>query len=243
MKMMRYSLLIAVAGLALMLASCSDNNTNPIIQNMSEYFPTSMGSWWKYENWILDSTGTRVKLNSEDSIVVEGTTFMAGKQVIIMADYSRDTLGRMRKDTSFVAIEGSKLMFYANLIFSDGDSIPWLTMADLSSANWRIYEKSIKDSNMQVKTEYYTMMAGTEGGLLDYTIKNTNIKAQEFTINSITRTSVITPSDTTLSDQEGSEQDLYGKGIGAVYSKYMMTKNSGFPLTGYETVLIDYYIK
>ncbi len=244
MEILKSLFLFVSLSIVLALASCSNESTNPNNQfSMSSYFPTTQGSWWKYENWILDSTGARVKKHCEDSVVIEGTAFIGGKQAIIMADYSRDTNGISRKDTSYIAIEGSKLLAFVNLIFSDGDSIPWLTMADLNSANWLIYEKSIRDSNTQVSSLYYSMMSGSCGSLLDFSLKGETIKAQEFIINSVSKSSIMTAIDTTQTDLEGAQQDLYGKGIGQVYSKYMMTKNSGYPLQGFETILVDFEIK
>src|SRR3989339_423194 len=141
--------------------SCNSETSPTVDKIMSEYFPTTIGNWWKYENWVLDSNGLRTKNISVDSVVVE------------------------------------------NIIYYEGKN----------------------------------------SAVLDFNFKSDILKVQEFMTYYIQRTSTIMPKDTVKTDMESSYQDLYCKGIGQVYSKYMMVKNLGYERQGYETTLIDYYVK
>ena len=239
---MRYYKNIFALLIIVLFISCN-STTEPVYNGfMSEYFPTSIGNWWKYENWVLDSNGVRTKLVSVDSIVVEDTLFYEGKNAFKMATYSK------REDTtitiiSYVALEGSKLLYYLNLKYSDGDSIPWVKSADLAQFNWTIVEKDIKNEYVSTKTEYYEKTSVTKGGIVDYTFRNEVLQAQEFITDYVQRITTITPKDTLKTDMEATNRDLYCKGIGWVYSKYMMLKNVGYDRQGYESILLDYYVK
>ncbi|OGU40855.1 MAG: hypothetical protein A2X61_15900 [Ignavibacteria bacterium GWB2_35_12] len=222
--------------------SCNSETSPTVDKIMSEYFPTTIGNWWKYENWVLDSNGLRTKNISVDSVVVENIIYYEGKNSVVLVTYSsRDDT--VIKSTNYIAIEGSKLLAYMNLTFSDGDSIPWITAADLDGSEWLMVEKDIINENNQVKNEFYIKISGSKGAVLDFNFKSDILKVQEFMTYYIQRTSTIMPKDTVKTDMESSYQDLYCKGIGQVYSKYMMVKNLGYERQGYETTLIDYYVK
>ncbi|MCL5992208.1 MAG: hypothetical protein M1419_08925 [Bacteroidetes bacterium] len=228
--------------LSFIVISCNTETSPTADELMSEYYPTSIGNWWKYENWILDSTGTRINKISVDSVVIEDTTYLDGKNAFEIVTYSsrNDTI---IVSTNYIAFEGSNLFAYMNLTFSDGDSIPWIRVADLNGSQWLMAEKDIINENNQVRNEYYIKITGAKGDILDFNFRNEMLKAQEFVTTYIQRTSTKTPIDTVGTDMESTIQDLYCKGIGQVYSKYMMVKNVGFARQGFESNLLDYYVK
>lgn len=228
--------------LSFIIISCNSNTSPSIDSFMSEYFPTTIGNWWKYENWVLDSNGVKVNKISVDSVVIEDTAFWEGKSAFVIVTYStrEDTTIKI---TNYIAIEGSKLFYYLNLKYSDGDSIPWVKSADLASNQWVTVEKDIINDYGSVKTQYYEKTTISKGGTVDFNYKNQVLKTQEFFTDYIQRINTFTPTDTLRTDMEATNQDLYCKGIGWVYSKYMMTKNLGFERQGYETIMNDYYVK
>ncbi|TAL69346.1 MAG: hypothetical protein EPN82_07325 [Bacteroidetes bacterium] len=239
MKIKKYLLLLL---LSIIIISCNSTIPPTVDSYMSEYFPSSIGNWWKYDNWVLDSNGVRLNKISVDSVVVENSIFYEGKNAVVLVTYSRreDTTIKI---TNYLAIEGSKLFAYLNLKYSDGDSIPWVKSADLSEFEWLIVEKNIKRDTLSIKTEYYEKTSVSKGGIIDFNYQNQTLKTQEFITNYMQRITTITPKDTLKTDMESINQDLYCKGIGWVYSKYIMTKNLGYERQGYESLLIDYYVK
>ncbi|MBI5324516.1 MAG: hypothetical protein HZB41_04470 [Ignavibacteriae bacterium] len=239
---MRYYIYILFYIVALFFISCNSTTSPTDFGFMSDYYPTSIGSWWKYENWVLDSNGTRTKMISIDSIVVEDTLYFQGKNAFTIATYSKrgDTV---IKFTNYIALENSKIYAYLNLTYSDGYSVPWVKFADLSSNNWIIVEKNIIRDTLSIRTEFYEKISCSKGGIVDFNFKNQVLKTQEFITDYIQRTQTVTPNETTGTDMESINQDLYCKGVGLVHSNYMMLKNVGFERQGYETTLIDYYIK
>jgi hypothetical protein len=209
---------------------------------MSEFFPTSIGSWWKYENWRLDSTGTRDSLLTIDSIVVEGVTTIGGREVFINVDYELNATPA-RKDTNYIALDGGKLLNYLNLDYGDGVIIPWVVYADLNANEWQMVFKDIIHDTLGYRSEYYFNMYGNKGVIQDYIFKDTTIKAQQIFVYSITKGTTIIPNDTSSFATEDETLFLYGKGVGLVYMKFMITKTTFPPITGYETTLLDYYVK
>jgi len=119
---------------SIILISCSEDNSTS--NNTSkDYFPTSIGSYWKFLTYELDSMSIRVP-GTEDTLIekIVGTAVVNGKNAVIyVSSYSSE---QSSSDTTYFAKEGTKI--YTLLSLFNNDFIPieegnqWVQIADFS---------------------------------------------------------------------------------------------------------------
>jgi hypothetical protein len=72
----------------MMLFSCNESTTpTPTSQMMSDYFPTTEGSWWIFNSYESDSTGIW-HFTGRDSVYMGPDTIIEGKTAYPRVFYS-----------------------------------------------------------------------------------------------------------------------------------------------------------
>lgn len=185
---MRYSfkpfIWLLVLQTFLLLQSCSEdnstNNTTP-----KTYFPTTVGSWWIYQSFDLDSNGVKVPESvAYDTSRIIGSFNVSGKLATAME--SRSSNGSV--DTNYFSYETDKI--YTLLSIFNNDMIPiegsqWVLIADFNASNWTI----LKDTTFApseipgLGTVTPTLgITGRKGNSTNVVVKGKAIPSQEFII-------------------------------------------------------------
>ncbi|ROL56389.1 hypothetical protein D9V84_08105 [Bacteroidetes/Chlorobi group bacterium Naka2016] len=170
------------------LSSCSkdDSSTNVTPSNQS-YFPTTVGSYWKYLEYELDSLGVKVP-GTEDTITTTLASIqpMEGKNAGI---YLSTSSTNQTTDTSYYAFENDKV--YSFLSLFNNEFIPvenanqWIVVADFNATEWTILkDTTLAEVDLQGvgKMTPTVSIKGRKGNKTDLVIKGKPYTAQEFII-------------------------------------------------------------
>lgn len=170
------------------LQSCSEDNSTINSTNgptTKNYFPTTVGSWWIYKSYDLDSNGVNVpESETYDTNRIVGSFNIAGKMATAIE--IRSSNGSV--DTSFFYYENNKIyslisIFNNDLIPIEGDQ--WIMVADFNSSAWTILKDTTLGSfNMP---GYGTItptlgITGRKGNSTNVVVKGKVIPSQEFII-------------------------------------------------------------
>lgn len=168
------ALLVAAAGV---LASCSKDDGPTDSSGNKALFPTAQGSYWVYSERALDTNGVEYGEAIEDSVVATGTTSKGNKTAHIYHSFYEG----QPYDTSYYAVEGSKVEQWVNFNIASGigdlpdefaalfaavqaqlgDTEQWALMADPATATSQIFNRKI-DLNLPLE--------GTPATIRDLTI-------------------------------------------------------------------------
>lgn len=179
------SLLLLSIALFLSLQSCSEDNSTNDNTTTKNYFPTTVGSWWIYETFELDSNGVKIqKTLRYDTAKVVGSFNIAGKMATAIEERSGDN----SIDTGYFSYENDKI--YTLLSIFDNETIPikgnqWIIIADFNSTNWTILKDTTLDP-IEVP-DFGTLtptlgITGRKGNATNFVVKGKSIPAQEFVI-------------------------------------------------------------
>lgn len=187
-KYQKFTLGYFVLILAFILISCSDDdtstNTNPPNQT---YFPTTIGSFWKYVEYDIDSLGVKVP-ETEDTVssTIVGTQMINGKNATIFLNrYSKEAT----TDTTFLAYENEKvytfLSAFDNEFIPIGESSQWIVISDFNASQWTI----LNDTTLQQvdlrgigKMTPTVGINGRKGSKGEMVVKGKAVQSQEFII-------------------------------------------------------------
>lgn len=194
-------LMISLFGLFL-LASCSDDSgTNPTKE--PNYFPMKVGNHWVYENYNLDSAGTRIttsksidsvviyKQETEDVLTIKNANISVAKHYYSNKDpedqklyYSKDALYQ-----KFDQIPGLGAELFGIKI-KDYIPLNWIMLIDFKNQNWTIIPQGnvkITDQTIpaagKVDLELNYTLVGAKGGTKQFTINNKQYTANEYKLS------------------------------------------------------------
>lgn len=237
----------------LFFAGCSDDddddNGDDSIK-MSVYFPTSTGSWWKYENKEYDEFD-EVTYIDYDSTVCVGSTILEDKTAYIFINYNFDEdMNFMDADTGYFAVEESKLYMYEeeDLEFGEfGSEIEtpnWILAADFGQSSWSIIEEDINMSQMGMTIDLSFSVKGFRAGGKTVTAAGETMVAQSFREEiKIEGTYLIPPMPEISIDMTAIATIYLAQNIGIVKTSGDML-NDDYEIDGrMETLLLDYKIK
>ena len=78
--------LMAIIIIGLTTSCSNDSSTSPstptTTEKMSEYMPSTIGTWWKYENFDTDTNGVKTKVTGYDSTFINSIKMLAGKMLL-----------------------------------------------------------------------------------------------------------------------------------------------------------------
>lgn len=239
------------------LSSCSDDSSSP---SKSELQPTSLGSWWIYENYSIDSNNVSKKLSGYDSVVVSGKSIIMEKEASVFKTIEINSIGEpVGNSDNYYNLQDNKLYMHSKA-FTDAVSSQffpftfkeqWMKVADKNDDDWKAYEDDINDfaGPFGSSVDGKILINGEKGGSKQFTIDNKTVNTSEFilTINftgSATIPDILFPITITI------ERKMYlyfADGIGLVYQKMPPNKISllvmNMNLPGSETFLRKYSIK
>jgi len=175
------------------IVSCSEDNSTSSNTN-KDYFPTTVGSYWKFLTYELDSMSIRIP-GTEDTTIekIVGTETLYGKNAIIYVTSSSKNTGT---DTTYFAKEGTKV--YTLLSLFNNDFIPieqgnqWVQIADFSLSpgnQWTILNDTTlatvdipPDIGVSGKMTPTISIKARRGENTTFTIKGKPVNATEFII-------------------------------------------------------------
>lgn len=167
------------------LYSCSDSSTNTNEPTNKSYFPTSIGSYWKYVEYEIDSLGVKVP-DSEDTTItrVVANQMIQGKNAAILV---RQSTKNESIDTSIFAYENEKiytlLSFFNNEFIPIGEGNQWVMIADFNATQWTILNDTTLESFDLPDIGKITPtvgIKGKKGNKVDVVVKGKPIPSQEF---------------------------------------------------------------
>ncbi|MGC8748088.1 MAG: hypothetical protein ACP5RR_04295 [Candidatus Kapaibacteriota bacterium] len=240
----------------LFVSSCSEDNStsnNPPPANQS-YFPTTVGSFWKYYEYEIDSLGVKVP-NSDDTVTTQVVANMSiqGKNaaVFVSTQSKSQTI-----DTSFYAYENNKVYSFLSLFNNEfipiKDANQWVVVADFNQSDWII----LKDTTLanvdlpDVGTMIPTVgIRGREGNTTTLVVKGKSVSAQEFIITFSLKVKLQIPNVPLPINLNFDviQHTWYAQGIGIVKSRLDPFKVGAVffeqNFNGNQSELIDYQIK
>ncbi|MFH1051922.1 MAG: hypothetical protein V1779_13455 [bacterium] len=176
----------------ILLISCSENQVSPPPATilMSDYFPSTPGSWWLYQNYSVDSLGTKTKTWTDSVFVIE-PKIIDGKQAIVMVRVNFID-NEWDADTIYFHIDGSKLYTYMDSPLNEGKFV-WKVYVDLSNENWQVirdefhvdsmfYDPYSNDSS-QMKTDVIYEILGNQIQDSIVKVKGDNYSARGFKLS------------------------------------------------------------
>jgi len=251
---LKKSLFLLFLSPLLFLFSCSkDSSTNPSDQTNQSYFPTTVGSYWKYVEYELDSLGVKVAGTEDTTITtVVANQVIQGKNAAIMVSTSQSGGST---DTTVAAYENGKV--YTLISFFGNEFIPvtgdqWIVLADFNASEWTI----LKDTTLAsfdvegLGTVTPTVgIKGKKGNKTDLVVANKVVSAQEIIITSSFNAKLQVPNvplPVTLKF-DVVQHMWFGQGIGVAKTRLDPFKINVVlyeeKFNGNESVLIDYKIK
>lgn len=246
------SFLLLAASLFLSLLSCSEDNSTNDNTTTKTYFPTTIGSWWIYQTFELDSIGVKIlETLSYDTAKIIGSFNIAGKMATTMEERSGDD----SIDTTYFSYENDKI--YTLLSIFDNAMIPikdnqWIIIADFNSSSWTILKDTtfatIEIPNLGTITPTLGI-TGRKGNTTNFPIKGKSIPSQEFIITMKFNLKIAIPSVPLPVDAnfEIVHRILFGENVGNVVRhtdpsliNLMIYQEK---INGSHSELIDYSIK
>lgn len=156
MKKSRFTMMMLIASMAMFFFACSDDNgTNPGNgDNAKDYYKMEVGNWWVYQNKSIDTNKNVIK-DSEfiDTMKIVSNLNYKGKNSFLMTA-TRVLNGNKIVDTTYSAVEDSKLYFYFDKLGNDMFAIPfngWLLQVDFNKTSWTALDTNIKDKEIQLQ--------------------------------------------------------------------------------------------
>lgn len=159
-----------------LLNSCSDNGSDPESNEYKDYYPSTLGSYWIYENYQSDADMGELNLVSRDSVYVAKDTVVSGKkcQMLITINTTENQIS----DTSYQRLSDSKLYVYSE---EGNENMPiggWIQMIDFSKSSG-----TVLDSNITTKIQGITISANLKVNyLLDNTSHTFNIDNKSYSV-------------------------------------------------------------
>jgi hypothetical protein len=162
--------------LALVLAlftACKKDDVDPIDNNPPEsspnYFPMTVGSYWVYETYEIDSMGVETFKNMRDSLFIAGDTTIRNHTYYLLkgTKYGSSqikTLNAYRDSNSYIVSHTGNVLFHPSN-FSDtlsiglnqlgSDSVFWSYWSKMESVPNQVQVPAGTFSSIRSATEFY----------------------------------------------------------------------------------------
>lgn len=262
MKKLSYFLLLAMS--IAIFTSCTSSNNNSTNPTTGNQFPLSIGNYWVYDAFPLDSTGAPAQSSEYfDSTYVASTSVanvltMQGVTVFnvnhVYSNNDPNTSEQYYTNSDGIYNKFNGLSgFSGNLLginILDSLHLDWMLYIDYNNSTWTsITPQTITLSNIalpQVGNADLTFtftMVGAKSTTKQFTIQGSNITAQGYT-STIKITGSIKPlslgRSIPIPEIDIVTNAYYASGIGLVYSK---TDNATIGLSGFFTTTIPGSVK
>ena len=199
---MKKIILLILAGIApFIFWSCSDDDT-PVNPGTSNYFPMTIGNYWVYEKYGLDSNNNRISTTLQiDSVYCNATTQeVINNTTQTVYTYTHHSSALANPDQQFYVSNDQIYQKYqilpgldlTSLGFNVRDYIPidWMLLIDQKNANWTSFPKQTINipslnipniSDLSLNLEMIGKSVGT--GTFIYQNKTINTKNYELDWN------------------------------------------------------------
>lgn len=174
----------------LFLVSCSDDNSNTPTTEQN-FFPLTIGNYWVYENYQLDSAGNKITASKAiDSMVI------VKQEIEDVLTIKNANISEAKHYYSYKDAEDQKLYYTKDALYQKFDQIPglgatlfgvkiseyiplsWVMLVDFKNQNWTIIPQgNVKIADQTIPT------AGRVDLDLNYTLVGTKGGTKQFTIN------------------------------------------------------------
>lgn len=177
-----------------------------------DYFPTSTGTWWIYERYLVDTLKNRTGSALSDSVLIVGSETVDSKVSQIMLTMNR--LTGLPLDTSHVLFDGSKYWVHMEPIQLLKKQ--WLVMFDCNASTWTVGTQQL--ASVEFLPGYpltgTLTITGANTGQTNITFNSQTIQAYKITISmSFTGTVKISVFDVPATFTQSTDY-VVGKGIG-----------------------------
>lgn len=193
--MKRILILFNLGVLLIFAIACKETSTGPTYKVL---LPMSIGNYWIYDTYTLDSMNRRTTdPPGKDSVVITSKVEKLGKEGYTFTTYSLDSLGNYQKGSETIyRTEEGKLYAHSGIITDMLKRFPfelpvqideqWLMLVDPDDDFWRIYELEIPETSIPLiqgltikgKIEIY----GSKENIENITVANNNYNCQGYLI-------------------------------------------------------------
>lgn len=227
------------------------NTPDPAVNslNMADYYPSEIGTWWKYEHYDTDSNSVGRELTGIDSTFVNNILILDGKNAIEKITIHL-LANPVTKDTSYYSVENTSLYKYSDpdISFDDNKTMIWKLFADLVKTKWSIptLDTALDFMGSQMKYSLSASMERTSNET-PFLFKSKSLPKIEFKMIM----DMLTSMDIAETGKNENNIQIVGyftlvKGLGEVKTKIMKTlykTESGSDKYGEESILIASSIK
>jgi hypothetical protein len=179
------------------VTSCSDDTTTPT--TAVNYLPTTVGSNWIFENYILDSTNSRVNASSPviDSMVVAGTEVKLAQTATVFQHYTNTNKAGYVVGNKWYFYSANENVYVYSGLFNELlglDKFPvklpftidekWMTLIDANNTTWNLHTKDIANDTIDYGGTKYPFSGSfkidaTKQAKEDLTIGSTKLNCQK----------------------------------------------------------------
>ncbi|TAL69343.1 MAG: hypothetical protein EPN82_07310 [Bacteroidetes bacterium] len=240
MKLITKFLLLLISSTTVILNSCKENVVQPVDSRcMTDYEVQTLGSWWKYECYSLDSFGNREPdTMSTYRLRIDSIIYTEGRKGIIKTDIDDGSQYTYNKYYFY----DCKLYRTIGIRVDTVSTLYWIPFADFNSHGDTVWN----EHNQYNKIDYYHKIYISKGRQKEFILKGNKLTLEEFIFEEI-----IIEIDHSKSPEEKDELHMiehtwYAKGIGVVnifYNWYGFKNNNEDFKSNWEAVLVDYEIK
>ncbi len=188
---MELKYLFYIICLPILIASCVNNS--PTDANSTSLLPHNPGTYWVYEDYMLDSNGN-IMTNSliYDSTIVAGNITIHDTTGTIFLTYTIGNTGKV--DSAFFHSSDQKVYVYSNyftnilsrLPFSLNIPLPeqWMKLVDENDEDWRLMDQEIPETEIinGVTLSGTISLYGSKSGIATINAESKNFNTKKFTL-------------------------------------------------------------
>ena len=194
MKLLKTIVVVPIALVCLVFASCSDSDPSAVTENtIVEFFPMTEGSYWITENYVTDQDDQLTGDVTIDSTVVGGTVVKAGKTGRLFIDYSLNEQNvYIKSGETIYRTEDDKLYYFGSLLDQMLDlpiDLPviaedeWLNLIDFKNSIWEVARIEITEDDSMLVTAEMDIIGRSSNNSKDFVISGKTVNAQEYIID------------------------------------------------------------
>lgn len=121
-----------------LLVSCNDEPSNPVFKTVENYLPLTVGNYWIYENYSVDTLGNETDLSIIDSVIITRDTVINNETYFVfegthyphyinwdIISIVRDSSGCIinEKGVILFAVDNFNDILYSRIEIFNGDTI------------------------------------------------------------------------------------------------------------------------
>jgi hypothetical protein len=209
------------AGLILLFAffACTkdDNDSLPELSEAACYFPLTVGSYWIYNSYEIDSLNSEILISENDTMVITGDTSINGNRYSVFYG-KRWVMGTFKAESFRRDSSGYIVNEAGTIVFSQSNLADTLFRAYPYDYDSSIFEYGI----MEIFPNQITLPAGTFDSVYNYKLSVVDLDLPDNTI--------------------GDQDYLYAPNVGRILRQNFYLHQFSEEGKYYEERLVEYYI-